>query len=92
MQPSEQKGLSGRRLTVWTTEHRGKRFRYVQGANGQLIAWSEYLASMLEREEESERKQRSRTEDSQLKRWARAWKALRALSVDNGNGNGQRSL
>jgi hypothetical protein len=43
MSTPEQQGLSrpGRLVTVWTTEHRGEKFRYIATSDGRLVSFGQ---------------------------------------------------
>jgi hypothetical protein len=68
MSTAERKGAasSGRHVVVWTTEHRGSRYRYVQTSEGRLISFGRYLGSMLEKEEQREERAQRRNEDAMV--------------------------
>jgi hypothetical protein len=88
MQTPERRGLgqSGRSIVVWTTEHRGKRYRYVQTSDGRLISFGQYLNGMLEQEGQRLQQRQRHTQNRMMKRWARAWKAHQRLNTHSGNG------
>jgi hypothetical protein len=46
--PEEEEPIArGQRVIVWTTEHRGNRYRYIQTSGGRLITYHEAVACRI---------------------------------------------
>lgn len=73
----------GRLVTVWTSEDSHGRRRYILDSTGQLISYGQYLASILEVDEQREHRRERYQRDASLRRWARRVKA---------NGNGTKKI